>query len=262
MSTVISSIIILSLKSYVSSTRVIIRMSLRTNGTKSQIKDENKDRQLKEKTDNEWIRLSYQIKTYTQPPTEFLADINKRYHKVNNGEDIPSVSPALLSDRLHRDPPQVKMTARMNSRPQSFTPYAGSSMGWTPATRRQTASTTAFHIVPQIIKQARSSLNKRRFFLLSSTLLSVSLFARAMTFSVTQVWFIKGFGAPKGRHANYACRPSVREQQISKRDTVRDLYGDKKRTKDGINNEYVRGLFELIVFQHVKHFCHLGRPST
>lgn len=58
-------------------------------------------------------------------------------------------SAVLLSDRFHREPPQVKMTARMNSRPQSFTPYDGSSMGWTPATNRHTASTTAFHIVPQ-----------------------------------------------------------------------------------------------------------------
>lgn len=31
-------------------------------------------------------------------------------------------SPALMSDLLQREPPQVKMTALMNSRPQSFTP--------------------------------------------------------------------------------------------------------------------------------------------
>lgn len=124
------------------------------------------------------------------------------------------------------------------------------------------ASSTAFHIVPQGNKPSKKQLGNRGLFALSSTLLSVCLFASAMTFSVTQVRFIKGFGALKGRHANYACRPSVGEQQISKRDTVRDLYGDKKRTKGGINNEYVRGLYELIVFQHMRHFSHLGHPST
>lgn len=35
----------------------------------------------------------------------------------------PVASEARMSDRLHREPPQVKMTARMNSLPQSFTPY-------------------------------------------------------------------------------------------------------------------------------------------
>lgn len=68
-----------------------------------------------------------------------------------------AISPALLSDRLHRDPPQVKMTARINSRPQSFTPYDGSSMAWTPATSRHTASITAFHIVPCKIMCERSA---------------------------------------------------------------------------------------------------------
>lgn len=92
---------------------------------------------------------------------------------------------------------------------------------------------------------------------MSSTWLSVSLFARAMTFQVTQAWFIKGFGALQGRHAYCACRPSLRGEQIRKRDTVRDLYGDKKRTRGGIINEYVRGLHDLIAFQHEKHFCHL-----
>lgn len=91
----------------------------------------------------------------------------------------------------------------------------------------------------------------------SSTLLSVSVFARAMTFSVTQVWFIKGFVALKERHAYYVCRPSARDQQISKRDTVRDLYGDKKRTKGGANNKCVIGRDNLIVFQNFKAICHL-----
>lgn len=35
---------------------------------------------------------------------------------------VASLSPALMIDRLHREPPHVKMTARMNSRPHSFTP--------------------------------------------------------------------------------------------------------------------------------------------
>lgn len=61
----------------------------------------------------------------------------------------------------------------------------------------------------------------------------------------------------EGRHAYCACRPSPEEEQIRKRDTVRDLYGDKKRTKGGIINEYVRGPDDLIVFQHEKHFCYL-----
>ena len=39
------------------------------------------------------------------------------------------------------------MTARMNSRPQSFTPYDGPSMPWIPATSRHTTNTTAFHIL-------------------------------------------------------------------------------------------------------------------
>lgn len=34
----------------------------------------------------------------------------------------PGESWAKMSARRHREPPQVKMTARMNSRPQSFTP--------------------------------------------------------------------------------------------------------------------------------------------
>lgn len=71
----------------------------------------------------------------------------------------------------------------------------------------------------------------------------------------------KGLGALKERHAYYACRPSVREQQISKRDKVRDLYGDKKRTEGGINTEYVRGPYELIVFQHVKKCVTFNVPQ-
>lgn len=37
--------------------------------------------------------------------------------------------PELPSERFHLEPPHVKITARMNSRPQSFTPYVGSSIG-------------------------------------------------------------------------------------------------------------------------------------
>jgi len=36
------------------------------------------------------------------------------------------ISPETSRDLLHREPPQVKMTARMNSLPHSFTPYIGS----------------------------------------------------------------------------------------------------------------------------------------
>lgn len=45
---------------------------------------------------------------------------------VSKGNDVDdsklSPSPALKSDLLQREPPQVKMTALMNSRPHSFTP--------------------------------------------------------------------------------------------------------------------------------------------
>lgn len=43
--------------------------------------------------------------------------------KGNNVDDSNlNPSPALMSDLLQREPPHVKMTALMNSRPHSFTP--------------------------------------------------------------------------------------------------------------------------------------------
>lgn len=45
---------------------------------------------------------------------------------LSEGNDVNdsnlNPSPALMSDLLQREPPQVKMTALMNSRPHSFTP--------------------------------------------------------------------------------------------------------------------------------------------
>lgn len=48
------------------------------------------------------------------------------YWLLSKGSDMDGLksnpSPVLMSDLLHREPPQVKMTALMNSRPHSFTP--------------------------------------------------------------------------------------------------------------------------------------------
>lgn len=71
----------------------------------------------------------------------------------------------------------------------------------------------------------------------------------------------KGDSSSASRRANCACRPFPEEEKIQWRDTVRDLYGDKKRTKGGIIAKYVRGLNDIIVFQHEKHFCHLQFPQ-
>lgn len=77
--------------------------------------------------------------------------------------------PAFTTERFHREPPQVKMTARINSRPHSFTPYVGSSIGWTPETSRHAASTAAFHIM----LNGCGDQNKRTFSALRNTKLYV-----------------------------------------------------------------------------------------
>lgn len=48
------------------------------------------------------------------------------YLLLSKGNDVDdsnlNPSPALMSDLFQREPPQVKMTALMNSRPHNFTP--------------------------------------------------------------------------------------------------------------------------------------------
>lgn len=63
-----------------------------------------------------------------------------------------AILPALVMDRLQREPPQVKMTARINSRPHSFTPYDGPSYALTSASSIHTASTVAFNIMKKLDK--------------------------------------------------------------------------------------------------------------
>lgn len=91
------------------------------------------------------------------------------------------VSPVLLRDRFHREPPHVKITARMNSRPQSLTPYAGSSIGSTPAASRHTANTTAFHIVTRWWCQMSRFCSSFWLFTMSNPKL-LCFFARAVPF--------------------------------------------------------------------------------
>lgn len=118
------------------------------------------------------------------------------------------------------------MTARINSRPHSFTPYIGSSIGWTPETSRHTASTTAFHIM----LGGCGDLHKLMFSALGNTTLYVSLFC-----STTRVCDLGHVYKGGFRHWEETRMLRMQafqsEKQIANRDMRRDLYGDKRWTK-------------------------------
>lgn len=120
--------------------------------------------------------------------------------RLNNTHHFGSL-PAFITERFHREPPQVKMTARINSRPHSLTPYVGSSMGWTPETSRHTANTTAFNIM----LDGWGDLNKTMLPAPCRTTLYVALFCNAMPVCDLRHLYIKG--VCRQRLEDHACRP-------------------------------------------------------
>lgn len=154
--------------------------------------------------------------------------------------------PAFTTERFHREPPQVKMTARINSRPHSLTPYVGSSIGWTPETSRHTANTTAFNIM----LSGWGDLNKRMLPALCKATLYVSLFCNAMPACDLGHLLYKGGLQTEARGLCMQAFFRVKNRLLTAIG-LKDLYRDKRWTKGCIIIQGVRDHNALLIIIRV-----------